>query len=507
MITTTNYYATLKTIDRSALHPDLKAVADLVDEITNNGNNWLLYRKDDEIRETVDIYFEKLSEYLAENGNGRADRGSEKTTKPKQSITVVPAKASAKQRTARPNVKPRSGKTAMRVVARPGKPVKRISEEVRFIKKFVYLNGRVKTRKQIQSFLRTLQRAMIGMPDNTEFSGAILEIQDALIELLEHMDKLQPKKKQPDPDQSIEIEIGASRLARFQQLCGMQELMHSVRFIRSYISLQGKLINNNQAKSLHNRIAKTINAEAITTKDPYYGEITDILNTLESFVKKNPTEGVLVIPTRQLNGLEGIVSGLNGIEDVNDGYDVPPRNVIMNSLDFVQMNFKTIGFKDKWLNFIGDPSPGFLALVAAPAKFGKSILCVDWAAYLARNHGRVLYIAREEGLDLTLKEKLAQAAHENLTVSDFIPDDLSPYEFIFFDSITMLQIRPSDIEQIKAEYPNKGLIFISQVNKAGTARGSNEFYHNVDIIIQFPEIGRAVQYGRFNQGGEMFLFK
>jgi predicted ATP-dependent serine protease len=66
-------------------------------------------------------------------------------------------------------------------------------------------------------------------------------------------------------------------------------------------------------------------------------------------------------------------------------------------------------------------------------KIGKSYHCIDFAGYLARNHGRVLYVAKEEGLDMSLQKKFNEkhVAHPNLFVSSYLPQDLSGYDFIF----------------------------------------------------------------------------
>jgi hypothetical protein len=32
-------------------------------------------------------------------------------------------------------------------------------------------------------------------------------------------------------------------------------------------------------------------------------------------------------------------------------------------------------------------------------------------------------------------------------------------------------------------------------------RWANQFQHDVDVVIEVPEKGKAVQFGRFNQGG------
>jgi len=35
---------------------------------------------------------------------------------------------------------------------------------------------------------------------------------------------------------------------------------------------------------------------------------------------------------------------------------------------------------------------------------------------------------------------------------------------------------------------------------------SEEAQHDVNVVIEVPEKGRAVQFGRYNQGGEMNIF-
>lgn len=485
-INSKNYYATIEKIDRSKFPPDLELAADFVDEVTTQGNSWRLYEQDPDIKKTIDLFFEKLEEYLAEN--------PEKTESKERNTKQSGSKPKQNKPSVREKVSNQKTKIPLRVVSRSGEPVERISDELRFIKRYTLLHNKTKTRDQIRSFLNSLQRAMTEkrIRKTSSYAKTILEIQDSLIGLMNSFKR----------DNDIQVVIEGSKLAALQNLCGKQELMLSARFIKSYIGLQGKLIDNNKAKNLHNRVARAINSSRITVKDPYYNVLTDMLNTLESFVQKNPSQGVLTIPTRELNGL----NGLEDFEYDNDFISTQSPRGMMNSMDFVQLEFDKIGFTGKWLGFIGNPSPGFSVLVSAPPKFGKSILCTDWAGYLARNHGKVLYVAREEGLDDTLKAKLKNVAHPNLIVSDYLPDNLGDFEFVFLDSITRLRLSPFELNELKEKYPEVSFIFVSQVNKSGKARGSNEFAHDVDCIIEFPERGRAIQYGRFNQGGEMLLF-
>jgi hypothetical protein len=126
----------------------------------------------------------------------------------------------------------------------------------------------------------------------------------------------------------------------------------------------------------------------------------------------------------------------------------------------------------------------------------------------ARNHGKVLYVAKEEGLDKTLQDKLndKEVKHQNLYVASALPDSLSYYDFIFLDSVNKLGLQPEELNRLKAMYPQKAFIYIFQTTKDGRFRGANTFQHDVDSVIEVPERGKAVQFGRFNQGGELDIF-
>lgn len=485
-ITSKNYYATIEKVDRGKLHADLKATADFVDEITGNGGSWELYEQDQDIQETVDLFFEKLGDYLEEHPVKASNPEKPvKSSSEKRDVTHKPEKGRARKS---------SVKSQMKVVSRSGEPVERISEEIRFLKRFTLLNGKVKTRDQIRSFLNSLQRAMAEkrIRKTSSYAKQILGIQDSLIDLIEKF-----KRKE-----NIRVEIESSRLASLQSVCGKQELMLSVRFIKSYIGMQGKVIANNKAKNLYNRVAKAINAVRITDKDPYFPIITEMLNTLESFVKKNPSEGILVIPTRELNGLDEFAEDeIGGL-----GYlPIIPDNRIVKGRELFEMDFPEIGFTGKWLDFFGNPSPGFSIMVSALPKFGKSTLCIEFADYLSRNHGEVLYVCKEERVGRTLKQKALQSDADEVNFVGTLPDDLSSYDFIFLDSVTKLGLSIRDLDSLRRRYPDKSFIFIFQTTKQGIFRGGNGFQHDVDMIVELPRRGFAIQYGRYNPHAEMQL--
>jgi hypothetical protein len=294
-----------------------------------------------------------------------------------------------------------------------------------------------------------------------------------------------------------------------------------VKFIQRFLEFHDKILYKNTFEIFIDELQKAIQEKKITKKSPVAKDIVAIQNAvLAAFnTMKNAKHFVLKPPT--IKHLKSIVEKYeNAYDDIDEAYTkkkkksvglngIQSEGKIMNSLDFANLEFITIGLKDKWLDFMGDPAPGFTAMVYGRPKMGKSYLCVDFAGYLARNHGNVLYVAKEEKLDATLQKKLKdkEVAHPNLFVADNLPKNLSEYQFVILDSVNKLGLNPKDLAKLKADNPGVSFIYIFQTTKEGKFRGTNEFQHDVDVIIEVPEQGKAIQYGRFNQGGEMNIFE
>ncbi|OFY82821.1 MAG: hypothetical protein A3F72_01680 [Bacteroidetes bacterium RIFCSPLOWO2_12_FULL_35_15] len=306
-------------------------------------------------------------------------------------------------------------------------------------------------------------------------------------------------------------------------------------FLKRFLQFNDRLIDEKMLGRFIDDLQKAIKEKRISKQSPYAKDILLIQDAVvtafnnmtkpEHFVLKPATvkrlthliENFAIDKTNDspvyhktlTQNLKGL--NLNGTENTLlpavISKDKAPGKV-MCSTDFVNMKFNTLGFKDKWLNFMGDPSVGFTMMVFGSPKFGKSYLCLDFAGYLARHHGKVLYVAYEEKLDKTLQDKIKDknVFHENLILSDSLPGDLSAYDFVFLDSVNKLGLSPKDLEILKSLNKGVSFIYVFQATKDGQFKGSNEFQHDVDVVVEVPEIGKAVQYGRFNQGGELSIF-
>ena len=80
------------------------------------------------------------------------------------------------------------------------------------------------------------------------------------------------------------------------------------------------------------------------------------------------------------------------------------------------------------------------------------------------------------------------------------------HDFVFIDSVNYSRLEVDDVEQLKREFPKTSFITIQQATKGGQFRGSQEYAHNCDIIIEVIS-GVAHQTGRFQAASEYEIFK
>lgn len=478
MITITDYYDIIRTLDVNSLPQHLQVGHAYLNKATADGQTWEAYEQSEVVRRVIDVYFGKLAAYLSKE---------KKEAEP--AIRSLPKKI-VEKRNAVPKpsqVKTKSGTEL----------VERIPDEIRFIKRYVNMDGKIKTKEQVLAFVNALQKAILEkrIRKTSAYAKEIRYIQDALIRHFYQM----PKKSVLRIEEHIAEQL--------RGVAAKEQVIASIPLIKRYISLNGKPGMKQKGAALLQQIINAQEKGKILPDDPYFTVLSNIKKHLQSFLTDGKVKS-LSIEKNELNGLQGILDNqsLHGLPEHDSGQSDGPT--IMNSMELADMNFETLGLKGKWLELIGDPSPGFTAMVFGKPKFGKSYLCVAFAGYLARNHGTVLYVAKEEGIDKTLQMKLRQkdVAHPNLAVADGLPDDLSAYDFIFLDSVNDLHLSADDLKALEQHNPGKSFIYVFQSVKSGNFRGNNTFQHNVDIVINVPERGKAVQFGRFNQGGQMGIF-
>ena len=419
--------------------------------------NWSAYNSNENIKRVVDAYFAKLSDYLKKNGKPKADKAL-----PEKSVKTAPKPAAKSQERTASKTKPKPAPNDNDDDdEQEATPIERIDTDVQFIKRYGSMHGKVKTQAQVLNLLTGLQKAILErrIRKDSPYAKEVNLMQEQLIKAYEKMGDM------------AEIKIDAKNLKRYLEIAGSQENMLSITLLKAYVSLNGKKGMKVRAEKLIDRMTKAVQKGKIHKSDKYAKRLNDAFETLKNFVAGNADS--LKISRAELNGLMGIVGddlfgqkkSLNGTdyEDDEEGAIVVPSGELLG------MDFETIGLKGKNRELIGDPSVGFSAMVYGLPKSGKSTLCLDFAKHLAEHHGKVLYCAVEEGFGYTLKEKIERlnASHPNLYITDRIPADLSPYQFVFIDSVSKAGMDVSDLEELRKQYPGVSFIFIYHTTKEG----------------------------------------
>jgi hypothetical protein len=485
MINADNYYSSISAVDFSSLPEALRKGHEYVNKVTMDGTSWTAYHSSPTIQKVIDGYFTKLSEHIPQQ------KSHEETTK---------QQAAKPERKKREKVKkeasPKKHKAEQESAEENIELVERIPDELRFMRRYVNMHGKKKSKEDLLRFINALQKAILERRIRKEspYASQVMYMQTNLLKVYNEM-----------KGNFFEVQINSKTFNEFQKEIGSEKVLPSIQLIKRYVNLHGKTGIKEKAKQLFEQINRAVKKKKVLKSDKYAEKLNEIWQSLQTFLSDKSKKS---LPTNsaELNGLLGFLGqcecGLSGIDEAS------PGKQIMSSVDFAKMKFHSLGFTGKWHELMGDPTGGFTAMVFGRPKFGKSYLCVEFAGYLARNHGKTLYVAKEEKLDATLQMKLTDknVAHPNLMVSDFLPEDLSPYKFIFLDSVNKLRLSPEDLEHLRSNHRDKSFIFIFQTTKQGAFRGQNEFMHDVDMVIEVPEKGRATQYGRFNQGGELQIF-
>lgn len=449
-ITTDNYFETIKKIGFENLPLVLKQSHTVIMTKTDNGKDWRQYKNDADLKRMVNLAFRKLEDFIRSE--------TSELSGIKDSPELIRAKNDAKG----------------------------------------YVDLSTDKLKMIYRLEKEAEFEDGDQPWITIRKNAIEKEIKKRGETLEGIEK--PKRKNP-----------------------YSEIRTEVNFISRFLDFHDKILYKKTFEIFIDELQKAIEQKKITKKSPVAKEIMQIQQAcLQAFNTMRNAKHFVLKPVT-IKHLKSIIEKHeNAYDDIDENYVKAKKKKvglngtapsatqvnIMPSTDFTNLQFNTIGFQDKWLNFIGDPAPGFTAMVFGMPKMGKSYLCIDFAGYLARNHGKVLYVAKEEKLDKTLQDKLKDknVANENLFVADALPTDLSEYKFIILDSVNKLGLSPKDLDKLKADNKGKSFIYVFQATKGGKFKGNNEFQHDVDVVIEVPEIGKAIQYGRFNQGGEMDIF-
>lgn len=122
--------------------------------------------------------------------------------------------------------------------------VERMPDELRFIKRYVNLDGKTKTKEDLLRFINSLQKAIVEkrIRKTSPYADQIKYVQERVIEVYNEM-----KGK-------TKLELKPETAEALKKLTGSEKIMASIGFIKRYISLNEKPGMKEKAKALLDQI-------------------------------------------------------------------------------------------------------------------------------------------------------------------------------------------------------------------------------------------------------------
>ena len=454
-------------------------------------NNASAYKGNDIVRTSMDHYLSALNEFLVKEPIAQPLSKNSNAVTTSNDTNAAPDPNPKEQRPA----KARASATTVKAPANSTpKLVELIPEEIRFLRRYVAMHGKVKTRIAVVRLLSSLQKAMMEkrIRKTSPYAKEIMQMQDQLIKAANRM------------GEAAEINITKANLAHYREITSSQRIRDSIALLKRFVAIQGREGVQDKAKRLIAAMERMVKNNKVSKDDPYSARLNDAYKSLKLYMREKKTTPE--IQSGELNGIYGLLGMTPSSASHASSRKTKGLGSVMSSADLVRMDFDTIGLKGKFRELIGDPSVGFTAMVFGQPKSGKSTLMLEFAHHLAVHHGDVLYVAFEEGYGYTLKEKIARigAVHARLNFSEALPKDVSTYDYVFIDSVSRAGMELEDLVKLKNRYPQTSFVFIFHATKDGKFKGGNELAHEVDVIIEVKP-GLAQASGRFNSGGELKL--
>lgn len=379
MVTTGNYFMQINQVDISSLPHTLAKSHDFVTKSTQNGKTWDDYNNNPTIRRVIDLYLQRLNEFLSSQSEIRkVTSSSNEVDKPIKALKVPKQKEKLINTKRRPNA-------LVRKIKPNSKKVEHVREEIKFIKRFVGLHNKVKTANAILSFVKSLQKSIVQklICKTSPLAKEIRYIQDHLIDAYNKMKG------------DTKFSISEKELAKLVVISGGEEVYPSINIIKRYIGMQGKEIDGNKIGLFIKAIESALKRDKVKEGDPYQDKVKAILNSL----KKLKTGQKPSIGKAELNGLEGIVKACGCKPDLGKIYDTKGKSLrqckkktysdarkgacshhkglsgILTAEEIATREFELLNFNYRWSSLLGKPAKNSMGSSGLNSEYVSEGVC------------------------------------------------------------------------------------------------------------------------------------
>jgi hypothetical protein len=291
-INKTNYFKEVKNIDFKALPDGLKEGFETIKFGSKDYSTWE-YLEDD--KEFLRVYFEKMNSFLKASASVKtsADKKEKAQVKTKKNPTEKKVKP-VSQKTSAKNKPSSNSKTKPKSKPEKIELVEKMDDCVTFIKRYVNMNNRVKTKKQVLLFISALQKAITEkkIQKTSKYAKEIKHIQDELVKLYNKM------------GEQAKVEIKESTFNAYHKIAYGQKVMLSVAFIKRFIGIQGKTDVKDRADRLRKQMEQAVVKQKINRTDPNKVKLEEIYRAVRSYLEGKSK--IIQVDKAELNGLNGL---------------------------------------------------------------------------------------------------------------------------------------------------------------------------------------------------------
>ncbi|MBS1635239.1 MAG: hypothetical protein JST26_04895 [Bacteroidetes bacterium] len=419
-------------------------------------------------------------------------------------------------------------------------PVNQVALSVRFIKRYANLDGKTLTEKQLSSFIKALQKAIITKQIRKvdPHASVIQHIQDQLVQAYNGI----------EPDAKIRLKVEG--VEKYKSIGKSEAEMLSVKLLKRYVTLFGKTDKEKQRK-LYKEINAALDSGAIKETDPLRPYVGQAQKNLFIAFSRN---GKLQASQEELNGLQGLGfipmmiaaavgkgiehlahkalkpgTELNGLgcgcnkkKQALDGLQAEPTapvkvepvkaepakqesNEIMSVNQALNLKFQLIGLDGLYLKLIGEACRPTSFFIYGPGGSGKSTFTLLFGNYMAQKGNRVLYVAGEQhGTPVFTKmlNRLKIKDSKNFGIVKRIGGhDLKNFDIVVIDSKDSLNYELDDFIHQREKYPHLSFVILSQGTKAGGFTGTEKWRNEVDTLIYCESLKAYTNRDKNRWGG------
>ncbi len=461
--------------------------------------------EDADFSDVIKGHYANFQKMLKKIGNSTPKKKPtpKKESDPKKATTTKKAptkrKAAAKKTAARKNLPAivKNAKPTTRVRTNPMESELGLS----LIRKFLNMIGKKKTRNSVQLLLNRINKAALEKEIRlkSQFSKPLKFIAESAVAAL---------NTNYATIKFAQTKEGAELLEPYMN----DKEATPIRMLRQFYNSQNKKFTPR-----HETLVEKL--KQIDKDDPFSVEAKAAVKTLLTARQK----GTVIKATRAtLRGLDGICkkkgNSLNGL----DGMGLHPAvagaiggaasGVIggtvyraLSGVELMDVDYETMNLSFDFKGIGLDDMPKNASVLAfGKPKHGKSTFALQLANELSKQ-GKLLYVSNEEMMgngnpSKSLQDRVKRIGYtQNMFFSKNLNVKLAEFQFIVIDSINSLGLDINAWRELRDMYPNTFFVLVSQVTKSGVFRGSQEWAHDVDVIVEVKN-GEADIMGRFGSG-------